>query len=529
MRHWKAETKVGMFVIISLGIFAYMLLQLGVFRFNLNKYAPYEIAFVDVSGLTVKAFVKIAGVKVGWIEKITLSSDGGQACVRIMVKNRYQLHYDAYAVIRQEGVLGSRYLEIVPGNPGQPLLSSGALLPTQGRSQASVESVLCQCQEVVEHARAISRSLDVALGGEAQAKKLENLVDNLAKASEHIEQFSQSLNNIVGPNERSLSTIIGDCQQIASQTKLLIPQVQTTVSSLSDRLERSIERVTAKLESTASSIEQTMQQAHEGIDSISSISKKINNGQGLLGQLVNDPQVYNDIKSVTRTFKDSIERINKMGIDVDAHGESMFRPVEEYCHCNNKGYLNMRMYTTSDWFYNLGLVTSEKGWPDRLYTCENFCDAQGACIDPSKIVIDDGNVVVAPQTGQVCMKRNNTRFDIQVGKIFFDQLTLRAGTFENTFGGAMDWQLPIDSQAVRWIMSLEAFDLHGQNRFCCDRRPHLKWANRISLFNSLYITFGADDFISRYCKNGFFGAGLRFSDDDLKHVASKFGMFGTHN
>jgi phospholipid/cholesterol/gamma-HCH transport system substrate-binding protein len=526
-----------MFVIISLGIFAYMLVQLGMFRFNLAKYAPYEICFDDVSGLSVKACVKIAGVKVGWIEKISLSNDGSQARVHIRIKNRYQLHQDAYAVIRQEGVLGSRYLEIVSGSPQQPLLRAGTLLPEAGRKQASIESVLAQCQEVVEHARAISRSLDCALGGDGRAKKLEQLVDNLAQASEHIVQFSRTLSSVLSTNERSLNQMIEDCQKVASQTRQLIPQVQTTIDSLSRRLDQeilptfntSVQQVAHKLEHAADAIEQTVKQAREGIDSVTSISQKIDNGQGLLGQLINDAQIYNDIKSVAGTFKDSIDRINKIGVDVDAHGESMFRPVEEYCHCNNKGYLNMRMYTTNDWFYNLGLVTSEKGWPSRCYECECFCNAQGQCIDPSKIVIDDGSVVVAPQAGRVCMKRNDTRFDIQVGKIFWQQLTLRAGTFENTFGLAADWQIPIDSQVLRWIMSLEMFDLHGQNRFCCDRRPHLKWANRISLFNNIYITFGADDFISKYCKNAFFGGGLRFSDDDLKHVASKFGILNTHN
>ena len=506
-----------------------MLVQLGVFRLNLNKYSPYEVNFDDVSGLAVKAFVKIAGVKVGWIEKITLLSDCACTRVRIMIKNRYQIHEDAYVIIRQEGLLGSRYLEIVPGSPDKALLRAGTLFVTPGKRQASLETLLCQCQDIVGNIRSVSQSLDKAFGGEQQAKKIENLVDNLARASEHIATFSDTLNRVVVNNEQSLNTMIGDCQVAANQAKQLVPQLRETVADLAHVFEHDFDRVADKLEKTAATIDRVVSQAQDGIASVSSISKKIDGGQGILGKLVNDNQVYEDIKSVTQTFRDSIERINKMGVEVDAHGEAMLKSDKDYGYQSNKGYLTMRMCTSPHWFYTVGIVNAEKGWPIRTYTCESYCNDHGEVINPSDLVLDNGTIKVAPQINRICVKRNDTRVDMQVGKEFFDCLTLRAGTFEGTFGVGVDWALPINSSAVHWLMSLETYDLYGQNRFLCDRRPHLKWINRVYLFDNIYFTFGADDFISRYNANGFFGAGLRFSDDDLKHVASKIGIFGTHN
>jgi phospholipid/cholesterol/gamma-HCH transport system substrate-binding protein len=79
---------------------------LGVFRFDRIRYNHYIVYFDDVSGLEKKADVKIAGVKVGWVEKIDLiPNDHFQARADVMVSKNYQLHQDAYAVVRQEGVI----------------------------------------------------------------------------------------------------------------------------------------------------------------------------------------------------------------------------------------------------------------------------------------------------------------------------------------------------------------------------------------------------------------------------------------
>jgi hypothetical protein len=37
---------------------------------------------------------------------------------------------------------------------------------------------------------------------------------------------------------------------------------------------------------------------------------------------------------------------------------------------------------------------------------------------------------------------------------------------------------------------------------------------------NIYFVFGADDFISKFNASGFFGAGLRFGDDDVKYLFS---------
>ena len=98
----------------------------------------------------------------------------------------------------------------------------------------------------------------------------------------------------------------------------------------------------------------------------------------------------------------------------------------------------------------------------------------------------------------------------QIAKRFHD-LGLRAGLFESTGGVATDYYLFEDSL----VFSMEIFD------FDPDENPHLKFKAEYTPFQYIYLTGGYDDFISSEDEESFFlGAGLSFSDEDIKTLIS---------
>ena len=72
----KTETRVGIFLIVAIGIFIYLSVNIGALRLDTAKYNVYKTYFDDTGGLDVKANVKIAGVDVGWVDDIELQQDG---------------------------------------------------------------------------------------------------------------------------------------------------------------------------------------------------------------------------------------------------------------------------------------------------------------------------------------------------------------------------------------------------------------------------------------------------------------------
>ena len=106
-----------------------------------------------------------------------------------------------------------------------------------------------------------------------------------------------------------------------------------------------------------------------------------------------------------------------------------------------------------------------------------------------------------------------------MAKVYKD-LAFRFGLFESTGGIGVDYDVPFKNDKFRWVTTLEAYDFYGDDRIG-DERPHLKWMNNMFFFKNFYVNFGADDFISEHNANAFFGFGMRFTDDDMKHVMSK--------
>lgn len=518
----RVEIIVGIFVLAALGVLAYMGFQIGAFRFNTTSYHQYNIHFKDVSGLSQKALVKIAGVAVGWVEAVLLVGDGdADACAIVMIKRDYVLHRDAYAIVRQDGLLGSKFIEVIPGDPLLPRLPAGSRLGKPSIEPVSIDEILHQVQRISSNIQEVTQSLKEVVGGPDGARQLHELVDNVTLASQKIASFSDSIDRSISRNQDNIDSLfkIGhNFQRIADKLEAeVFPCFENNVDKIAQAVDRDFNRVANKLESSICALEDASLQAREGFRSVGSIAEKIDDGKGLLGKLVNEDETYRDIKVAVQGLKNYFARVNMLQIVFDTHFEGMYRPAEHYSFEDNKGYFDIRIHPNDDHFYLVEVTTSERGLRfQREKEYEFACGDH--LIDLSSLDLKDRDRLRWQYAqNRTEYKRNTVLFGIQFGKVF-EHFACRFGIFDGYFAGAaVDLDIPFETNKFRWLMSLEGYDFRGWNRKD-DRRPHLKWLNKVYLLRNLYAVFGADDFISRHNANVFFGAGLRFSDDDIKWI-----------
>jgi hypothetical protein len=124
----------------------------------------------------------------------------------------------------------------------------------------------------------------------------------------------------------------------------------------------------------------------------------------------------------------------------------------------------------------------------------------------------------ADKIEKIVHKKDQILFGFQFGKRF-DRAAFRIGMFENTFGVALDYYVPMHTDKIHWVTSVEAFDFKGKNRVETGR-PHVKWVNKIFLHKHIYTAFGLSDMFGKYTSGPFWGGGIRFGDDDLKYLFS---------
>jgi phospholipid/cholesterol/gamma-HCH transport system substrate-binding protein len=118
----------GAVVVVAVGflIFALQVSEVGA----VNGYG-LTARFLKVGGLEVGSDVRISGVKVGSVTDRRLDTDTFEAIVLFTVRTDVRLPTDTQAVITSEGLLGGKYLRLIPGTAEDTIADDGELSETK--------------------------------------------------------------------------------------------------------------------------------------------------------------------------------------------------------------------------------------------------------------------------------------------------------------------------------------------------------------------------------------------------------------
>lgn len=443
------EMKVGAFVVAAVLLFICMGASLGAFSFDGFNYNTYTFVYADVTGLVCKSEVKIAGVKVGWVKDIQLiGNDGSCVQAQVLLEKQYHVYENARAVVRQDGLLGPYYLEVIPGDPELPRLVPGATIESRNYTAASVNTTLNSMQDVATEVSSLVGVINQAVKPE-QGNRLEEFV---CQANSLLHQFNEEI----------------------------LPVCTRTLQAVNTTVDRDVYRFVDRIDTTAQSI-----------------------------QVVSD--------SIGNAFK----RFEQIEFVFDGHVEHMFRRAENYCHRDTKGIFNTRIFVSPDYFYLVGVTTSQKGYIRRDTTFRQYTDD---CLNQICPRFDE-----LPEWAQYAfifnvnreeVRRDAWKVDLQFGKVFTDHVALRIGLIEGTAGVAADINCPMGDKH-RMIATFKIYDFRGRIRLD-DPRPHLKLIARLFLFEHVYLAFGIDDFVSKCNASFFLGAGFRFGDTDMRYFLPNY-------
>ena len=135
----KIEIIVGLFVLSGLiGIF-FLAFRIGKSEFIGQKTYELTAVFNNLSGVSENARVEIAGVRVGSVETIELNADF-QATVTLRLPEHLKLDDDTIAAVKTSGLIGDRFIELLPGGSGIQLEPGDLIFDTQ--SAIDLESLI---------------------------------------------------------------------------------------------------------------------------------------------------------------------------------------------------------------------------------------------------------------------------------------------------------------------------------------------------------------------------------------------------
>jgi phospholipid/cholesterol/gamma-HCH transport system substrate-binding protein len=134
------ETITGTIVLIIAGIFMWFAYTGS--GLTQPKGYPLFAKFERVDGLNVGSDVKISGVKVGTVSNQYLDPQTFLAKVEFSVDSSVKVPVDSIAEIVSDGLMGGKYLALVPGGSDENIAAGGLVTHTQ--ASVSLESMIGQ-------------------------------------------------------------------------------------------------------------------------------------------------------------------------------------------------------------------------------------------------------------------------------------------------------------------------------------------------------------------------------------------------
>lgn len=130
MRKIDLELIVGLFILVGVIALCYISIKLGKMEWVGGGGYQVTAVFPKLGGLKVGALVEIAGVEVGRVKSLSLN-DNYQASVVLDIQNNIKLQDDSIASIKTKGLLGEKYVEILPGGEDEIIEDGGKIQDTE--------------------------------------------------------------------------------------------------------------------------------------------------------------------------------------------------------------------------------------------------------------------------------------------------------------------------------------------------------------------------------------------------------------
>ena len=130
----------GIFVVLGILAFTYTAVSIGGVRFTQQPAYTVHARFTSISGLQKGAIVEAAGVRIGVVSNIDFDPDNYEAIVSLRINEDIPIQEDAIAAIRTQGIIGEKFVRIVPGGFEEVLADGDEIFQTE--SSVSIEELI---------------------------------------------------------------------------------------------------------------------------------------------------------------------------------------------------------------------------------------------------------------------------------------------------------------------------------------------------------------------------------------------------
>jgi phospholipid/cholesterol/gamma-HCH transport system substrate-binding protein len=274
------DVKVGIAVIAAAVILILGIAWIGEFRMN-RHWEIYTVYFPDVGGLNTGDPVTVAGLEMGKVGSMTF--EGGRVRAELLLEERVALKTDCSVEIRSIGLMGEKFIYIVPGTSAEAMPPGSTI---QGKYKAGLTEMTIVMEEVMAEVKELSRSVRKIIATE---ENTHTLGESLAKLNDLVDETLA----LIRDNRDDLRST---ARSLRAATDNLNDVLGPRKHQLADGIDR-LTRVSASLDSLS--------------QSLGSVTAGLEKGEGTLGKLLKEEDLYNGIEAAVNNLDELIKDIRE--------------------------------------------------------------------------------------------------------------------------------------------------------------------------------------------------------------------------
>lgn len=285
------EIKTGMLALfaILLLIYGYSFLK-GSDLFSNER--TFYVSYDNVAGLTVSAPVTINGYVVGQVNKIEFENDLGGLLVTFSINKDFNFSKNSIVRIYSTSVIGGNALAIIPEIDKDSIALDGDTLNGE-IEKGMLESLTSGLKPLENRMYTTLSGLDSLLSSfnsvlnEDTKNNLKAAINSLTKTMNSFEDTASDLNSLLKENKPKLDSTFSYLETTSGNLAVFSDSLtQIDINTMATNLETTLE-------------------------SFNSIMNKFNNGEGSIGKLINDENLYGNLEAASKELEELLRDLKE--------------------------------------------------------------------------------------------------------------------------------------------------------------------------------------------------------------------------
>jgi phospholipid/cholesterol/gamma-HCH transport system substrate-binding protein len=262
------ELRSGVFVVLAVVVLTILIFSVGNFRARLRAAQRYVTYVDNAKFLKTHDPVTYGGFKVGEIKMLEVAPDHyGMVKITLEVDVGTPVKEDSIVTVKQDGILGPKYLEVSPGTPGSPRAPGGYTLhgvapvafvelgPSFEGPMTKLDALLDNVNKIIGNDE--FRKNIAAMLTEARAL-LKTLSEQVEKVGATAGKTGDRSQEVLGEVQETVKSIREPLNRTLKNAEELTGHLTKDADMLTDRIAKTLDELTARLTKSLDSLDQLL-------------------------------------------------------------------------------------------------------------------------------------------------------------------------------------------------------------------------------------------------------------------------------